>query len=278
MKINRQEIGLRCWHGVAAPMAGAHSHMEIEANLIHQGALFYLFGGRRVEIRAGEWAIFWGSVPHQLIEQSAQTRVSWFTLPLATFLSWAMPTALSDALLNGQIIVQAANLPGDTLRFAQWNDDLKSSHADRQTVVELEIQARLRRVAFDWQEIQTSAAPAARGEVGAVEKMAAFVSRNYQNALQISDITAVSGLHSNYAMNLFKREFGLSLGEFLTRTRIAQVQRLLATTDRTVLDIALDCGFGSASRFHAVFKKQCGQSPANYRKALSAKPPNAILS
>ena len=69
-------------------------------------------------------------------------------------------------------------------------------------------------------------------------------------------------------MAVFKRGFGLSLGEFLSRTRVAQVQRLLVTTDRTVLDIALECGFGSASRFHAVFKEQCGQSPADYRKSL----------
>lgn len=179
-----------------------------------------------------------------------------------------MPPTLNNALLNGQIIVQAANLPNDELRFAQWNNDLKSSHAERQTVVELEMQARLRRVAFDGQSVQTSASAATPGEVGAVEKMAAFVSCNYQETLQIADITAVSGLHPNYAMNLFKREFGLSLGEFLTRTRIAQVQRLLVTTDRTVTDIAFSCGFGSASRFHAVFKKQCGQSPAHYRKSL----------
>ncbi len=268
MKTNRQEIGLRCWHGVAAAMDNAHSHLEIEANLIHGGALTYLFGGSRVEIRAGQWAIFWGSVPHQLLEQEAQTRVSWFTLPLANFLSWAMPATLCDALLNGQVIVQGADLPHDALRFAQWNRDLKGSHGERQVVVELEMQAHLRRVAFDWRDRKAAIFPLTQGEVGAVEKMAAFVELNYCDALQIADITAVSGLHTNYAMQLFKREFGLSLGEFLTRTRIAQVQRLLITTERTILDIALDCGFGSASRFHAVFKKQCGQSPANYRKSL----------
>ena len=267
MKTNRPEIGLRCWHGVATPMAGAHSHMEIEANLIHSGALTYLFGGTRVEICAGQWAIFWGSVPHQLLEQATQTRVSWFTLPLAIFLSWAMPTALCDALLNGQIIVQNADLPRDALQLEQWKADLASSHVERQVVVELEMQARLRRVALDWPQLQTPKM-ATKAEASAVEKMAAFVSRNYSDAIQIADIAAVSGLHPNYAMNLFKREFGLSLGEFTTRTRIAQVQRLLATTDRTVLDIALSCGFGSASRFHAIFKKQCGKSPANYRKSL----------
>ncbi len=48
-------------------MPSPHSHLEIEANWLHSGSLSYLFGGNRVDIAAGEWALFWGSVPHQLI-------------------------------------------------------------------------------------------------------------------------------------------------------------------------------------------------------------------
>lgn len=69
-------------------------------------------------------------------------------------------------------------------------------------------------------------------------------------------------------MNLFKRAFGMSLGEFLTRTRLYHAQRLLATTNRKMLDIAFSCGFGSPSRFHTAFKAYCGHSPASYRNAL----------
>ncbi len=152
----------------------------------------------------------------------------------------------------------------------QWNTDLKSNHGERHVVVELEVQAHLRRAALDWPQLQTPNM-ATKSEASAVEKIAAFVARNYREPQQIADIAAVLGLHPNYAMHLFKREFGLSLGEFTTRTRLAQAQRLLVTTDRTVLDIALNCGFGSASRFHAVFQAQCGQSPASYRKSLHGK-------
>lgn len=256
-------------------MVGAHSHLEIEANLIHRGQLTYLFGGRRVEIGAREWALFWGSVPHQLVNSSPDNEVSWLTLPLSHLLSWQIPGALSAALLNGEIAIQAARA-GDVARFDDWHCDLTSSHADgcgdsysaRVRVVELEIEARLRRLALEWQSDQTPRTAVAGGELDAVEKMAAFMSRHYAEPLQATQIARAAGLHPNYAMAVFKRGFGLSLGEFLSRTRIAQVQRLLVTTDRTVLSIALECGFGSASRFHAVFKKQCGQSPADYRKAL----------
>lgn len=264
---NTEPLGLRCWRGSARTMTDAHSHLELEANLIHRGELTYLFGGRRVAVAAGQWALFWGSVPHQLVGLSPNNEVSWLTLPLAHLLSWNIPNGLGAALLQGQVAVQTARSNDDAL-FADWQTDLASGDAARVRIVELEIEARLRRLALGWRGGETPATPIVGGELAAVEKMAAFMSKHYAEPLQIQQIGHVAGLHPNYAMTVFKRGFGLSPGEFLSRTRVAQVQRLLVTTDRTVLDIALSCGFGSASRFHAVFKKQCGQSPANYRKSL----------
>ena len=260
-------MGLRCWRGTAQPMAGAHSHLELEANLIHRGNLTYLFGGRRIEINTGQWAFFWGSVPHQLVNSSPDNEVSWLTLPLAHLLSWRIPDGLSASLLDGQVAIQTARA-NDAALFADWQTDLASGETSRVRIVELEIEARLRRLSLDWNRSQTPLTSIAGGELDAVEKMAAFMSTHYARPLQAAHIARAAGLHPNYAMAVFRRGFGLSLGEFLSRTRVAQVQRLLVTTDRTVLDIALECGFGSASRFHAVFKKQCGQSPADYRKSL----------
>ena len=98
--------------------------------------------------------------------------------------------------------------------------------------------------------------------------MTAFVAEHYAQNLSIETIAQSANLHPNYAMNLFKAEFGISLGEFLMRTRISHAQRLLATTDRGVLDIAYQCGFGSPSRFHAAFKRICGTTPGGYKKSL----------
>ena len=43
--------------------------------------------------------------------------------------------------------------------------------------------------------------------------------------------------------------------------------QLLATTDRAVTEIALDCGFASPSYFTKQFRKMVGAAPMEYRKA-----------
>jgi len=39
-------------------------------------------------------------------------------------------------------------------------------------------------------------------------------------------------------------------------------------TDGTVLDIALDSGFGDVSTFNRAFRTECGRSPLKFRRTL----------
>jgi AraC-like DNA-binding protein len=70
-------------------------------------------------------------------------------------------------------------------------------------------------------------------------------------------------------MTLFRRECGMSIWQYLIRLRISNAELLLLTTDKTVLNIALESGFGSLARFYAAFTKECGVSPGEYRKRNS---------
>ena len=53
----------------------------------------------------------------------------------------------------------------------------------------------------------------------------------------------------------------------MQRRRIFTAAQLLATTDRAVTEIALDCGFVSPSYFTKQFRKMVGAAPMEYRKA-----------
>jgi len=97
------------------------------------------------------------------------------------------------------------------------------------------------------------------------ERIAQLIAERYREPLRVADLAAAIHLHPSYAMSLFRQTFDLTIIEYLTRFRVAAAQRLLAVTDAGVLEIALDCGFGSSSRFHAAFKDACGQSPREYR-------------
>jgi len=80
-------------------------------------------------------------------------------------------------------------------------------------------------------------------------------------------IAQANKLHPNYAMNLFRRAFGTTMTSFITQHRISHAQRLLLTSDESILSVAMAAGFQSLSRFNEAFKAACGCSPRDYRKA-----------
>ena len=73
-------------------------------------------------------------------------------------------------------------------------------------------------------------------------------------------------------MNLFRQAFGTTITAFITQHRLTHAQRLLVTTSDSILDVALSAGFQSLSRFNEAFKKACGCSPREYRKAHAKAP------
>lgn len=95
--------------------------------------------------------------------------------------------------------------------------------------------------------------------------MARFVAERYDQRLSIEEIARSVGLHPKYAMTLFKKTYGRSLLHYLTHHRISHAQRLLATTQRKILDIAFESGFGSASQFYEVFNRFCKCTPRAYQ-------------
>ncbi len=67
-------------------------------------------------------------------------------------------------------------------------------------------------------------------------------------------------------MRLFRRACGSTLVEHVTFHRIAHAQRLLATTNAKVIDVANESGFPSPSRFYTAFRAVCGQTPKEFRR------------
>ena len=115
---------------------------------------------------------------------------------------------------------------------------------------------------------QTEGTATAKGVRSKAEQIAKFIATHYAEPLRAEQIAAEIGLHPRYAMTIFRQAMGMSIGEYLMQYRVMHAQRLLATSETNVIDVALEVGFGSASRFYAAFKRACGCSPGAYRIAL----------
>jgi len=261
-------FGLACWEGRPLLMERSHRHHELELNYLSGGSISYSFGGAQTRVVAGQLALFWAAMPHQIVALEEPAIICWVTLPLALFLHWQLPAAFVNQVLQGQPIVAAGTEPAVELaRLRQWQADLAALQVEQQTIVILELEARLRRMAL------AQAGPAVSGGTtkggrSKAEQIAQFIAAHHAEPLRAAQIAAAVGLHPRYAMTIFRQAMGMSIGEYLTQYRMMHAQRLLATTDASVLDVALDAGFGSSSRFYATFKRACGCSPGAYRAAL----------
>ena len=249
-------------------------HDEIEINFLDRGTLTYLVGGRRVTVQPRRVTVFWAAVPHQIVAFEDITFYYVVTIPFGWVLQWGLPDHLLEALLHGRIVADGDGVPDaiDPPMFERWHHDVKTYPESNREIVLLELRARLLRLArrspvpgVDPAAVET---PRDRQHthLEKAEAMACYVARHYTTTLRIGDIASCVGLTPDYAGTLFRKVFGMTLTDLITRHRIAHAQRHLVTTGDPILRIALDSGFDSLSRFNRAFKQLAGMTPREYRR------------
>lgn len=91
------------------------------------------------------------------------------------------------------------------------------------------------------------------------------IKAHYRQALSIPDLCQRSGLSQRQIERLFKRRFRITPREYIIRFRILVAAEQLHSTDRSITQIALDCGFYDHSSFTRYFKRHMGKPPSHYR-------------
>jgi AraC-like DNA-binding protein len=263
--------GFTCEMWRPSPMARPDRHNEVELNLLRTGSVTYLLGGKKVSIPALQLSAFWAAFPHQIIDYADTTEYFVVTLPLAWFLQCKLPDPLVQALLRGEVVSERVSERADTdvALLSRWEEDFREASEQLRKATLLELEARLLRLAITSAAARGSAKPhraLSQSGLSKVEQMACYIARNYTRPLSVEGIGRSVDLHPNYAMSLFKKTFGTTLVDYVTQHRVSHAQRLLATTDDKIVDIALASGFTSTSRFNAAFLEECGCSPREYRR------------
>jgi len=89
--------------------------------------------------------------------------------------------------------------------------------------------------------------------------------------LSVDDVASNVGFNSDYFNRLFSQYTGFSIMEYARFYRLRRGAYFLRTTDRDILDIALELGYSTHESFLRAFKKQYGFTPSEYREKFSKK-------
>ncbi len=100
-----------------------------------------------------------------------------------------------------------------------------------------------------------------------MKKVLAYVSENYRTLTQ-TEVAEHCNISYQYLSRLFKEAVGRGFNEYVNFFRLREAEKLLLSSDKDVTEIALECGFTSASYFIEKFKKQKGITPKQFREKM----------
>src|SRR5690606_24818613 len=91
-------------------------------------------------------SLFWGLVPHQIIDFSGSAPYYVCTIPLTLFLEWKLPSVFIDRILKGEVVTEnsGAHSVYDEFLLKSWLHDLSENKDPKATLFEM--RARLLRL------------------------------------------------------------------------------------------------------------------------------------
>ena len=104
-----------------------------------------------------------------------------------------------------------------------------------------------------------------------VQQVCEWIGDHLDSRFTIGSLIKFSGYGRSRFFTLFVKETGMSPNDYVVRQRIERAQVLLREDDRSILAVALACGFKSASTFSTTFAKFTGLSPRAFRNECSSR-------
>lgn len=139
--------------------------------------------------------------------------------------------------------------PSYTRLFQQMRDSRAASSAHTRGIIEHE-----------------SPSPVAKNNCSLpVLQVLEIIDRDYAQPLSLTNLSGRVCVHPTYLSNLFKKQVGLTLIEYINRRRIEQAKKLLEDPLNKIFWISEQVGFMNQRYFSQVFKKITGLTPIEYR-------------
>ncbi|MDR3337673.1 MAG: AraC family transcriptional regulator [Treponema sp.] len=91
-----------------------------------------------------------------------------------------------------------------------------------------------------------------------------YIAKHYTERILVTDMAKMLGLTPSYFGLLFKQETGMTMNQYITRTRIRNAEHLLRSGQYQVRDITRICGFSDNVHFYKQFKALMGIAPSQF--------------
>ena len=261
-------------HGAADPM---HWHDHLEIALVMQGNGRFGLGGRSLAAEPGDVFFIDNSQPH--VAHAAPDTTMRLLLVLfrpeliagpgcrAFDLGYLAAFRPDDPDVSPRVV-------GDSELAAELRPVLAELAAIGERGQRSEQQladAKLREVlAVANRRRSSEAATIGSGTAAArrdlIRPVLAHIDAHYREPITLREVAGVVHVSPSRLRHVFKEVTGVGFKEYVTQLRVTEAQRLLASTELSVAEVARAVSYSNLSQFYKVFDRTTAMSPADYRR------------
>lgn len=92
-----------------------------------------------------------------------------------------------------------------------------------------------------------------------------YIYSHINGRITVEDLADFTGFSATHLSRLFKKELGLSIGDYIREKKVEKAQNLLRYSNFSFIEIAHYLAFSSQSHFIQLFDKYMGMTPKQYR-------------
>lgn len=100
-----------------------------------------------------------------------------------------------------------------------------------------------------------------------IQNALSYIRENYSRPIHVNELADAAHLSRCHFSVAFKTHTGSSPYRYILRFRLAAAKQLLCSTEKTVDEIAEQCGFADPTTFIRAFRRETGRSPTAFRRA-----------
>ncbi len=157
-----------------------------------------------------------------------------------------------------------ADMEGERDKITRMCNLATSAEGEWRAQISAELKLILLKLA---ESVSESALPARM-----VEELDNYIRENSHDEISNTEIGAIFGYHPFYVSRMLKDKKGITLRQYVIAYRFKAAKRLLELTDKSIGEIAEECGFTDSSYFAKSFKATFGITPKEYRNSFEDTP------
>lgn len=262
-KLNPRLVYTGAQSGIPGEQNVLHSHPFLEILFIHEGHGSIQLADRNLPLNAGDIVVINAGTPH-CEYSSPEAPLHFYFTAYDKILLPKLPenhlfsAEMEPVLHTGDVAENFYSLFRTALKELELDKDFGYEIAQATARIILMRLFRLLNRDFSAKELLRS------NKV--MQDALRYIDDNYTCDISLEELAAKCLVSKYYLSHLFSKSMGKSIGKYILDKRMYMAKYMLSSTDVSVEQISLQCGFSDSAYFCRLFKKELGCTPTQFRK------------